>query len=99
MLRPCRSEDGLPPETERLEKFLVALVIGAIEVLEKLAALGDHDDQSATGVMVLLVKLEMLREVEDLLGQTCDLHVGAPRVLLVKGEFGEIDFSGAHAAG
>src|SRR5262249_47519316 len=45
----------------------------ALDVIEKLAALAHHLEQAATRVVVLLVRLEMLGQAIDPLGQDGDL--------------------------
>src|SRR6185295_1558020 len=53
------------------------------EVLEEAATLADQHQQAATGVVVLLVGLEVVGEAVDPLGQQRDLDLGRAGVALV----------------
>ena len=74
----------LAAEAQLLEQSLVARLLGALQVVQKRAAVVDHLDQTATGVVVLGVLLEMLGEALDALRENRDLHVRGARVLLVE---------------
>ena len=56
---------------------------GALEVVEQAAALADHHQQAAARVVVLLVRLEVLGQVGDALGQDRDLHLRRTGVALL----------------
>ena len=64
---------GLAAEAEALDELAVAGDVGAREVIEKAAALGDHDDEAAAGVVVLLVGLQVAGQIADALGKEGDL--------------------------
>lgn len=59
----------LVPETKILDQLPIALQIGPLHVLEKTAPLANHLEQPAAGVMVLLMRTEVIRQVVDPLGQ------------------------------
>src|SRR5436305_2980364 len=44
------------------------------QVIEKVTALADHSEQSALGMIILRIFIEMRRESIDLFGQQSDLH-------------------------
>lgn len=58
-----------------LEGFLVASLILALEILEVSSAVGDHLDEAAAGVIVLLVGLQMRRKLVDLARKDGNLHL------------------------
>src|SRR5689334_314415 len=72
--RPARNKS--PANAELLDQILVARFVRATQIIEQLAALAHHLEQSTTRVVVLDVGLEMLGEVIDALGQDRHLHFG-----------------------
>src|SRR5690606_20229199 len=58
----------------------------ALEVVEEPAPLTDQLEKTATRVVVLLVRLEVLRQLRDALGEKSDLNLGRPSVLLMLAE-------------
>ena len=88
-----RCENGPPQvlllaDAEFVDYVLVALGIVALEVVEQATTLADHHQETATGGVILLVRLEMVRQLTDSLAEHCDLDLGAARVLLVGAEPG-----------
>jgi hypothetical protein len=73
-------------EAERRDDLAVAVEADALEVIEEAAALRDELEQSAAGVVVFDVGLEVLREVADTRGKERDLNFGRPGVALVGAE-------------
>ena len=73
----------LAAQFELFEDRGVAIEVGALQVVEQLAATGRHGDQAAAGVEVLAVFPEVLGEVFDARGEQCDLHFGRAGVILV----------------
>ena len=61
----------------------VSLDIYLGQVVEQRAALTDHLEEAAAGVMVLLVDLEVLGEVVDSPGEKSDLYLGRAGVTLM----------------
>src|SRR5882757_5529735 len=59
------------------------------QVLQQTAALADQDQQTPTGVVVVLVGLEVLGQVRDPAGQQSDLHLGGAGVALLGAELGD----------
>src|SRR5919202_5365644 len=60
----------------------VALAVGLAEIIQQGAALVDEHQEAAAGMVVLRVRLEMLGEVLDALGENGDLHLGGTGVAL-----------------
>src|SRR5215470_11127259 len=71
--RPARNKS--PADAEFLDQALVARFVRATQVVEQLAALAHHFEQSATRMVVLDVGLEMLGEVINALGQDRHLNL------------------------
>src|SRR5439155_26591056 len=66
----------LPPEAQARDERPVALDVLAPQVVQQPPAAPDHLQQAAPGVVVLLVRLQVLREVGDALGENGDLDLG-----------------------
>ena len=64
---------------------LVAPLVGALEVIEQLAALRDHLEQAAPRMIVLHMGLEVIGQGGDPFGQDRDLHLGRTRVARLGG--------------
>jgi hypothetical protein len=85
-----RPWDHPPPEDEsmaQLELFgdrLVAIHVGALQVIEQAPALTDHHQQSAAGAVILLVALKVFGQMVDPLREQSNLHIRRPRVALVQ---------------
>src|SRR5271165_7019817 len=76
---------GLATNAEALDEGLVARFVLLLDVIEQGAALRDHFQQTATGVVVLHVGLEVVGQVGDPLGENRDLDLGRPRVADLQG--------------
>ena len=81
-----KNRRGLFTQAQLLEHALVAVVRSALEVVEHLASPGDHLEEAAARGMILDVRLQMIGELIDAVGQQSHLHVRAPRVFLVHPE-------------
>ena len=71
-------------DTESCDDRTVSLDVDLDQIVEQRAALTDHLEQTATGVMVLLVDLEVLGEVVDSLSEQSDLNLGRTGVTLMR---------------
>jgi hypothetical protein len=86
LLDGCHGDSRLFPmknlatQTQAADQILITLLVLALEVIQQLAALVDHLQQPAAGMMVLLVGGEMAHEVFDARGQQRDLDLGRARV-------------------
>ena len=91
--REFRRGDRLLADAQLLNDLFVALGIVLSEVVEQAATLADHHEKTAPGGMVLLMRLEMLREFTNALTQYRDLDfrrtgvVGVSTVLADQGGF------------
>lgn len=68
---------------EFVDDVLVALGIVAFEVIEQAAALAYHHQETAAGGVILLVRLEVFRQLSDTFAEHRDLHLGAAGVVVV----------------
>src|SRR5207248_6492855 len=73
-------------DPETVDELAVPGRVLGFEVVEKPPALADELEQAAAGVMVLLVRLEMLGEVMDALGEQCDLDLRRAGISFVRAE-------------
>src|SRR5438046_1510913 len=71
-------------DTEPVDELLVPHRVLGLEVIEQAPTLAYQFQEPAPGVMVLLVGLEVLRQVEDPLGEERDLYLGRTRVAVVR---------------
>src|SRR3954462_3379237 len=73
-------------DAQPFDQLLVPAGVLALEVVEQPAPLADELEQPAPRVVVLLVGLEVLRELVDPLREQGHLHLRRPGVLLVRPE-------------
>ena len=71
-------------DTEASDDGTVALDVGFDEIIEQTLSLTDHFEQTASGMVVVLVGLQVLGEVVDSLGENGDLHLGRTCVALME---------------
>src|SRR5262249_27936579 len=76
-------------ELQRRDDLAVPVHVGPLEIVEKLAPLADEHEQATTGMMILLVDLEMIRERLDPLAEERDLDLGRTRVGFVETMLGD----------
>ena len=76
-------DSKLLTDTESLDGSSVSLDVVVLEILEKVSSLTDHLEQTASGVVVLLVCLEVFCEVTDPSCKDSDLYLGRACVGLV----------------
>src|SRR5689334_23248357 len=69
---PARNKSAA--NAEFVDQVLVTLLIGAPQIVEQGAALADKLEQPATRMIVLHVRLEVLGQIVDALGEDGDLH-------------------------
>lgn len=77
---PARSMTKL----ELLDHRLVTGGVSIVQVIQQAATLADHEEQSAAGAVILVVLLEMRRQLVDALRQEGNLHVCRASVFLVE---------------
>lgn len=88
-----RCENGPPQvlllaDAEFVDYVLVALGIVVLEVVQQAATLADHHQETAAGGVILLVRLEMVRQLTDSLAEHRNLDLGAAGVVIVGAEPG-----------
>src|SRR5579862_2522610 len=69
-------------QPEALDQRAIALDVAALQVIELAAALAHEPQQPAARMEILDVRLEMLREHVDALGEQRDLDLGGSGVAL-----------------
>ena len=70
-------------DAESLDDGTVSLDICFDQIVEQRAALTDHLEKTAAGVMILLVDLQVLGKIVDPLCEQSDLYLGRTCVTLV----------------
>src|SRR5690606_38505701 len=68
---------SLAAQAELLDQSLIAALVGLLQVIQERPARGHELEQPATRVVVLLVGLEVFRQVRDALRHDRHLHLGA----------------------
>src|SRR5581483_5506752 len=81
--RTARSDQRLAADAEALDQSLVTFGAAALQVIQQPAPSRDHRKQSPAGMIVLLVRLEVIPELEYTLAQDCDLNLWRAAVVLV----------------
>src|SRR5690606_21102468 len=77
----------LAAQAELLDQGLIATLVLALQVVEQAAALRNQSEQTTTGMVVLLVVLEVLGQVADALGKDRHLDFRRAGVALGGREF------------
>src|SRR5690242_5400229 len=75
-----RNERSLVADREFLQNVLVTLRAGIFQIRQKPAPLGHHDQQSSARGVVLIVRLEVVRELENTPAQECNLYFRRTRI-------------------
>ena len=73
----------LTPEPESLDQLLITHRSIAPQILEQSTPLAHDPQQTAARMMIFRVRLEVIGQLVDALGQECDLDFGRARVLVV----------------
>ena len=74
----------LLPDAESCNDSSVTFNVNFLEVVEQTTTLTDHLQQTTTGMVILLVGLEVLGEVADALRQQSNLNLGGTGIALVE---------------
>jgi hypothetical protein len=72
---------NLLSQAQLADYFRIGFKIIRLQIIDQMAALADHLQQTAAAAVILLEGLEMPREVVDACRQKGDLDFGRPRVL------------------
>lgn len=83
---------SLLANTELRDDDAIPLDIHLFQVVEQIAAMTDHFEQAAAGVVILGVNLQMRGELVDAIGQDRDLNLGRAGIGFMKAVFLD-DFS------
>lgn len=73
----------LLPETQTLDYVSVAFHIIFFDVIQQPSSLADQLQQAAPGVVIFLVRLEMLGQIFDSRAQQSNLHFGRAGIRIV----------------
>src|SRR6516162_7747428 len=71
---------SLAAQAKALDQLPVALLILLLQIVQQPAPLADHHQQAAAGMEILLVRLEMIGQVLDALGQQRHLNLRRTRI-------------------
>src|SRR5689334_25020215 len=77
----------LAAQAQLADDVLVARVVLLLQIVEQATALSDHDQQTATGMEILLVALQVFRQILDPLGEDRDLNFRGAGVVGALGVF------------
>src|SRR5919199_1725755 len=88
-LTPAKKSGGCPPlllspDPQLRDERAVALDVVAAQVVQQPASLADQEQEPAPRVVVLLVRLQVLGELSDALGEDRHLDLGRARVRVVE---------------
>src|ERR1700722_4110964 len=75
---------GLRADAEFPNDRLISLGIVSFEVVEQATPLADQHEQAAARAVVLLVRLEVVRQLANAFTDNGDLNLGTPRVSRVR---------------
>lgn len=75
--------DLLLSEAELLDDGTVTVDVLLLEIVQKITTLTDHFEKAATGVVIIVVGLQVLGEVGNSLCENGDLYLGRTCVTLV----------------
>ena len=78
-----QGSNRLLADAEFLNDLFIALGIGLSEVVQQAATLADHHEEASPGGMVLLMRLEMLRQFTNTLTQDGDLDLRGTGIVVV----------------
>ena len=81
--KPSGIKTDLLSQTELFNDCTVTVDVLLLKVAEKVSSVTDHLEHAAAAVMILGVRLEVLGEVVDSLGENSDLNLGRTGVALV----------------
>jgi hypothetical protein len=74
-------------QAKRLDNGSVAINVFEFDIVQEPAAPADEHQQSATGVMIFLVSLQMFRQVFNAIGEQADLDLRGSRIGFMHLEF------------
>jgi len=63
-----------PADAQPVDELLVPVLVGRLDVVEQPAPLAHELEQPAPRMVILGMRLEVIGEIGDALGQDCDLN-------------------------
>ena len=85
---PVAAKKPLLANAEFADNVFVSFGVVGLQVVEQAATLADHHQETAAGGVILLMRLEVLRQLTDSLTKHRDLDLGATGVVIVRAEPG-----------
>ena len=82
MTAPPRS--ALLSDTELSDYSTVTLDVLLLKVVKKITSSSDHFEETASGMMILLMVLEMFGEIGDSFGEDSDLNFGRTGIIFAE---------------
>ena len=76
------SNTELLTETELLYDSTVSVDVLLLELTEEVTSVTNHLEKTSSGVVILLVDLQMFGKVVDSLGENCDLNLRRTSIVL-----------------
>ena len=70
----------LSTQSKSLNQIAVATYVFFLQIIQKLAALVNHTNETTTGVMVFVVIVEVALQGVDIMRQQCHLNLGRARI-------------------
>lgn len=77
------------PQLQLLSEGLISALVFGLQVVKQATALANEDNQAAARAVVLLIPLQVFREIVDAARQQRDLNFGRPGVFVVRAVFGD----------
>jgi hypothetical protein len=84
--RAAPHEFSPAPQTQLGDEASITLHVLSTQIVQKPPTLADHQEQTTTAVVIVLVIAKMLGQVVDPLGEQCNLDLGRARVAAVGAE-------------
>jgi len=87
IVHPSSRKISLLLQAQFLNKCVVALLVGPLEILQMRAAVCDHLEETTARVLVFEVFLQMRGKLVDFLRQKGDLDLGRARIRIMYRDF------------
>lgn len=76
-------ESVLATDAELFDQSLITRLFSALEVIQKRTTVVDHLDETAAGILILAVGLEVLCQMLDLLGENGNLNIAGSGIVFM----------------
>ena len=86
----CSAKPGiLLPQSQPVDKSAASLGVGPAQIREETPLPSYHPVNRVSGVSILRIQLEMLRQPADPLGKQCHLDLNRPRITFLDSVLGD----------